>query len=149
VLNAALRQPRKGAQAPLEGGNAMTITHINPDALHKNPAFSQAVLVEGGRTLYIGEQNGVDATGALVAGGARAEAIAALEQIKLILAEVGADQSNVVKMSVYYPKETSFGEIFAAAGEAWGNYPTAITVLQVHAMGREGALVGIEAIASV
>jgi len=47
----------------------MTITHINPDSMHKNPAFSQAVLVEGGRTLYIGEQNGVDDSGAIVAGG--------------------------------------------------------------------------------
>lgn len=127
----------------------MTITHINPEGMHKNSAFSQAVLVDGGRTLYIGEQNGVDATGALVPGGAKAEAIAALEQIKLVLADVGADQSNVVKMTVYYPKQTSLDEIFAASGEAWGDHPTAITVLQVHAMGRPGALVGIEAIASV
>ena len=41
----------------------MTITHINPATLHTNPAFSQGVLVEGGRTLYIGEQNGTDADG--------------------------------------------------------------------------------------
>ena len=127
----------------------MTITHINPESMHRNPAFSQAVLVEGGRTPYVGEQNGVDASGALVPGGAHAEAVAALEQIKLVLASVGADQSNVVKMTVYYPKEASLGEIFAASGEAWGDYPTAITVLQVHAMGRPGALVGIEVIASV
>jgi enamine deaminase RidA (YjgF/YER057c/UK114 family) len=127
----------------------MTITHINPDTMHKNPVFSQAVLVEGGRTLYVGEQNGVDATGAIVPGGAKAQAVAALEQIKLVLAEVGADQSNVVRMTVYYPKDVTLDEIFAASGEAWGDYPTAITVLQVHAMGRPDALVGIEVVASV
>ena len=27
-----------------------TITHINPEALHTNPAFSQATLAETGRT---------------------------------------------------------------------------------------------------
>lgn len=33
----------------------MTLTHINPATLRRNPAFSRAVLAEGGRTLYIGE----------------------------------------------------------------------------------------------
>jgi len=41
----------------------MKITHINPDSMLKNPAFSQAVMVEDAKKiLYIGEQNGVDAS---------------------------------------------------------------------------------------
>src|SRR5690606_33921857 len=69
VLDAALRQPGEGSCTPGQReGEAVTITHINPDSMHKNPAFSQGVLVEGGRTLYVGEQNGVDATGAIVSG---------------------------------------------------------------------------------
>jgi 2-iminobutanoate/2-iminopropanoate deaminase len=48
----------------------MTITHINPVTLHRNPVFSQGTLAGGGRTLYIGEQNGTDAAGAIVEGGA-------------------------------------------------------------------------------
>ena len=127
----------------------MTIAHINPATMHSNPAFSQGVLVEGGKTLYIGEQNGVDASGAIVTGGAAAQMTAALEQVKKILAEVGADQSNVVRLTVYFSRETTFAEIFPASQEAWGQHPTAITVLQVHALGREGALVGIEAVAVV
>lgn len=127
----------------------MTITHINPATMHSNPAFSQGVLVEGGRTLYIGEQNGVDAAGAIVAGGAAAQMTAALEQVKKVLADVGADQSNVVRLTVYFSRETTFEEIFPASQEAWGHHPTAITVLQVYALGRPGALVGIEAVAVV
>jgi enamine deaminase RidA (YjgF/YER057c/UK114 family) len=125
----------------------MTITHVNPDTMHKNPHFSQAVLAEGGRTLYIGEQNGVDAAGAIVPGGAKAQALAALDQLKKILSDVGADQSNVVRMTVYFSKDTPLDPIFEASNEAWGNHPTAITVLQVHALGRVDALVGIEAVA--
>lgn len=125
----------------------MTITHVNPETMHSNPAFSQAVLVEGGRTLYIGEQNGVDDAGAIVPGGAKPQALAALDQVKRILADVGGDQSNVVRLTVYFSKDTELGPIFEASNEAWGNHPTAITVVQVHALGREGALVGIEAIA--
>ena len=127
----------------------MTITHINPDTMHKNPAFSQGVLVEGGRTLWVGEQNGVDETGAIVEGGAYAQTAAALRQVLLVLDEVGADQSNVVRMVVYYSKNTSLDEIFPASQDVWGNHPTTITVQQVHALGRLDALVGIEVVASV
>lgn len=127
----------------------MTITHINPPALHENPEFSQATLVEGGRTLYIGGQNGTDATGAIVPGGTKPQALRALENVKAILADVGGDQSNVVKLTVYYHREASLPELFAASGEAWGDYPTAITVLQVHALARPDALVEIEAIANL
>ena len=35
--------------------------------MHKNPAFSQAVMVaDAKKIVYIGEQNGVDASGAVV-----------------------------------------------------------------------------------
>lgn len=127
----------------------MTITHVNPAGLHRNPVFSQAVLVEGGRTLYIGEQNGVDAVGAIVTGGARAQTAQALRNVLLVLAEAGADQSNVVRMTVYFSRETTLDEIFPASAEVWGAHPTAITVLQVHALGRPDALVGVEAVAAV
>jgi hypothetical protein len=30
----------------------MKITRINPDSLYKSPVFSQAVLAQGGKTLY-------------------------------------------------------------------------------------------------
>ncbi|MGX5682107.1 RidA family protein [Schumannella luteola] len=127
----------------------MTIAHINPGTMHRNPAFSQAVLVESGRTLYIGEQNGVDENGAIVPGGAKAQCVAALEQIKLVLADVGADQSNVVRLTVYYDRNTELQPLFEASEEVWGNHPTAITVLQVYAMGRPDACVGIEAVAVI
>ena len=78
----------------------MTITHINPDALHKNPAFSQGMLAEGGRTLYVGEQNGTDAAGAIT-GDYADQTRQALRNVLAVLAEVGADQSNVVKMTIY------------------------------------------------
>lgn len=127
----------------------MTITHINPDTMHKNPAFSQAVLVEGGKTLYIGEQNGVDVDGAIVTGGAGAQTRAALDQLLKVLADVGADQTNVVRMTIYFANAEELPEMFAASNEVWGNHPTAITVIRVAGLGRPDALVGIEAVAVV
>ena len=34
----------------------MKITLVNPDGLYKSPTYSQAVVVEGGKTIYIGGQ---------------------------------------------------------------------------------------------
>ena len=45
----------------------MSIEHLNPDGMHRNPAFSQAVVVTNpGRTIYIGGQNAVNAQGEIV-----------------------------------------------------------------------------------
>ncbi|MFD1714009.1 RidA family protein [Amnibacterium flavum] len=125
----------------------MPLEHINPDTMHSNPAFSQATLVSGGRTLYIGEQNGVDEHGAIVEGGARAQALQALDQVKRLLAAVGATQADVAVLRVFYGRDVELQDIMSASMEAWGPHPTALTVVQVHALARAGALVGIEAIA--
>jgi enamine deaminase RidA (YjgF/YER057c/UK114 family) len=127
----------------------MIITHVNPDTMHRNPYFSQGVLVDGGRTLYIGEQNGVDETGAIVAGGAVAQALQAIDQVKRVLAEVGADETNVVRLTAYFTKDASADDVIAASAQAWGAKPTALTVLQVYGLGRPDALVGIEAVAVI
>ena len=126
----------------------MTVTHINPATLHRNPAFSQATLVEGGRTLYIGEQNGTDDTGA-ISGDFAAQTRQAFTNVLAILAEVGADQTSVAKLTIYVKLGESVQEGFAASGDVWGRHATAITVIPVPALGRPEALVGIEAIASV
>ena len=37
------------------------VQHLSPDGLHKNPAYSQAVVVTGNaKTIYVGGQNAVD-----------------------------------------------------------------------------------------
>ncbi|WP_132387185.1 RidA family protein [Micromonospora sp. KC723] len=45
----------------------MGVRHINPEGLHRNATFSQAVVVEKPtKTIYIGGQDGVDANGKVV-----------------------------------------------------------------------------------
>ena len=119
----------------------MALTHINPESMHHNPYFSQATLVDGGRILFIGEQNGVDTDGAIVPGGAAAQAVQAVEQVKAILADVGVDTSAVAKLTVYFSKDVELNDILGPAMQSWGAHPTAITVLQVYALGRADALV--------
>jgi enamine deaminase RidA (YjgF/YER057c/UK114 family) len=48
-----------------------SVKQLNPEGLHKNPAYySQAVVTTGsGRTVYVGGQNAVDASGKVVGRG--------------------------------------------------------------------------------
>jgi 2-iminobutanoate/2-iminopropanoate deaminase len=128
----------------------MKITHINPDGLHKNPAFSQAVLVDGGgKTLYIGGQNGVLPDGKMAGTALGSQTEQALKNMITILKAVGGSQQNVVKQTIYVAKGQDIKEGFAATQKIWGSFPTAITFVFVDSLGVPGALVEIDAIAVV
>jgi 2-iminobutanoate/2-iminopropanoate deaminase len=129
----------------------MNIKHINPDTLHKNPAFSQGVLVEGGKTLYIGGQNGFLADGSLAGKDLASQTEQVYRNILEVLKAVGGSQENVVKMTIYVAKGQSIQEGFAAAQKVWGNFPTAISVVTVESLGAAGAgvLLEVDAVAVV
>jgi 2-iminobutanoate/2-iminopropanoate deaminase len=125
------------------------ITHINPETLHSNPVFSQGTLTETGRTLYIGGQNGTDASGAIVAGGIAEQTTQAMRNVLSVLEAANAGPEDVAKLNVYLAADADLNAGFAASAAVWGNHPTAITVLRVAGIGRPGALVEIDAIAVI
>ena len=127
----------------------MKITHINPDGLHKNPAFSQAVVAEGGKTIYIGGQNGVLPDGTMAGDTLASQTEQALKNMIEILRTVGGSQENVVKETIYVVKGQDIREGYGATQKVWGNFPTAISFIFVEGLGVPGALVEIEAIAVV
>lgn len=125
----------------------MKITHINPDALYKSPVFSQAVVAEGGKTIYIGGQNGILPDGKMAGDNLASQTEQAYKNILHILTTVGASQKNVVKITIYAAKGQDIREGYAAAQKVWGNFPTAMSFVFVESLGVPGALVEIEAIA--
>jgi 2-iminobutanoate/2-iminopropanoate deaminase len=127
----------------------MKITHVNPEGLHKNPAFSQAVVVEGGKTIYIGGQNGVLPDGTMAGDNLASQTEQAYLNMIEILKNVGASQKNVVRQTIYVAKGQNIQEGFAATQKTWGNFPTAISFIFVDSLGVPGALVEIDAIAVV
>ncbi len=126
----------------------MTVTHLNPATLHQNPAFSQGTIASAGRTLYVGEQNGTDAEGR-ISGGLAEQTAQALRNVLAVLEEAGASPDDVAKLTIYLDASVDPNEAYRASAEVWGMRPTAVTVLKVAALGRPGALVGIEAIAAL
>jgi enamine deaminase RidA (YjgF/YER057c/UK114 family) len=130
----------------------MTISWINPPSLPTNPAFSQAVRIPANADLvFVGGQNGFDATGALAGPGLAEQTAAALDNLTACLEAAGAGLDNVVAWTVLLAEGSDPREGFAAFGKAWPatTPPPAITVALVSALAVPGALVEIAAVAAV
>ena len=129
----------------------MSTRHINPDGVHRSPAFSQAVVVEQpAKTIYVGGQNGVDAEGRVVGSTLGEQASQALRNLATVLESEGASLANIVHWSIAAVDGHALDEGFAAFQEAWNpaDPPPAITVHVVAGLG-PGFLVEIDAIAVV
>ena len=79
------------------------LQYLNPAGLHKNPAYTQAIVVSGNvTTIYVGGQNAVDASGNIVGkGDIGVQTEKALQNLETALAAGGAGLQHVVKWNVY------------------------------------------------
>ena len=127
----------------------MTIERINPEGLRQSPAFSHATIAPAGRTLYIGGQNGVDASGNL-AEGIAAQTRQVFENLDTILAAAGATPGDVAKLMIALVDTVDPTEGFQSVPAEWAGVRTAITVLQVSRLGAgPGTLVEVDAVVAL
>jgi 2-iminobutanoate/2-iminopropanoate deaminase len=124
----------------------MTLTHLNPDQLFTTPIFSQGIVADGGRTLYVGGQNGTDSDGA-IEGDTAEQTRQAFRNVLAVLEAAGAGPEHVAKLTIYLHADADLEAGFAASRDSWGEQPTTITVLRVAGLARPEALVEIDAIA--
>jgi len=129
------------------------VNFINPDGLPRNPAFTNVVTVTGPvKTVYIGGQDAVDASGAIVGkGDLKTQTEQILKNIQAALAAAGAQPEHVVKWNIYVLQGQSVQDGFAAFQSVWGNpsNPPVITVVFVAGLGHPDFLAEIDAIAVV
>lgn len=127
------------------------IAHLNPPEMHSNPAFSQAICVEGPhRTLYIGGQNAVDASGQIIGSGdIAAQAAQVARNVRTILDSVDVGPEAVVKWTVHVvageqlmPAMQAFQRELSHSAE-----PATVTVLYVSGLAHPDFLIEIDAIA--
>jgi enamine deaminase RidA (YjgF/YER057c/UK114 family) len=129
----------------------MSTRHINPDGLHRSPAFSQAVVVEQpAKTIYIGGQNGVDADGKIVGPTLVEQATQAFRNLATILESEGASLANIVHWTIAVVDGQTVDDGVAAFQQVWNpaDPPPAITVHFVAGLA-PGFLVEIDAVAVV
>lgn len=127
----------------------MTVRYLNPPELLQSPAFSQAVVVEQpARTLYVGGQNGVDASGSVV-GDLAEQTARAVDNARVALAAAGGQLSDVISWTVAIVHGQDLRAGFGAMQPALAGreHPPIVTVLQVAGLAVPGALIEISAIA--
>jgi enamine deaminase RidA (YjgF/YER057c/UK114 family) len=129
---------------------AQEVTHLNPAGMHSNPAFSQAVVVEGNaRTIYVGGQNGVDADGHVVGvGDLAAQTERTMENLTTVLAAGGARFQDIVKWTIFVVQGHDFLPAAGIVMRMWGTAPPpAISVVVVAGLAHPDFLVEVEAVA--
>jgi 2-iminobutanoate/2-iminopropanoate deaminase len=110
--------------------------------------YSQGVLVEGGRTLFIAGQLPVDPqTGSLVGDGdIRIQTERVLNNIGAILKEAGMGFNDVVKVGIFLANFDDFGDVNEIYESRFSDSPPSRTTVQI-ARFPMGFLIEIDAIA--
>lgn len=130
----------------------MTITRLNPDTLHKNPAFTQVAVIDPGATLiYVGGQNAVNADGEIVGQDLATQTVQAMNNVVAALEAAGATLEDVFRMTIYIVQGQPLQEGFAASQQftALSTHPPTISGIFVAALAHPDFLVEIEAVAAI
>jgi enamine deaminase RidA (YjgF/YER057c/UK114 family) len=130
-----------------------SVRYVDPEGLHKNPAFTNVEIVEGPtRTVHVGGQNAVDASGNIVGkGDVAAQTEQVLANLRAALAAGGAGPEHVVRWNLLVVEGESLDAGFAAFRRAWGDPPSppAITMAFVAGLANPDYLVEMDAVAVV
>src|SRR3954454_19538519 len=130
-----------------------TNEHLRPKGIFHNPAFSQAVIASGTRTIYVSGQVSIDERGAVVgAGDLAAQTTQAMRNVGLALAAAGSSYADIVKITTYVvdykPEHRAIIGNVRAPSFASGS-PPASALVAVAALALPEWLVEIEAVAVV
>src|SRR5258708_31396634 len=111
-----------------EGGNGSgkgTVQYLNPDSLPKPRGYTQVVVASGPvKTLYIGMQNAVTATGQIVGkGDIGAQTEQTLKSVQACLEAGGAGLEHLVLLTIYVVHGQPIQPGFEAFQRWWGERP--------------------------
>ncbi len=133
----------------------MKVTRINPADMYNSVqyGFSHATLQEGGRTLHMAGQVAWDRSGGLVgANDLRAQTRQALANLRAVLASVGAQPSDIVRLRTYVVNHTpdKIGIVMPEIAAFFdGGIPAPNTFIGVAALALPDFLIEIEATAAI
>ena len=123
------------------------LQRINPTSLAKPSGFSHAVIARG-TTIHLAGQTGVDASGAIVAGGVVAQFEQALANLLTVLQECGGYADGIASLTIYIVDMDDYRAHTRELGEVWkrlagSDYP-AIAGIGVARLWDEDALVELQ-----
>lgn len=129
------------------------VEHLNPASLPRHPAYTNVVTVRGPvRTVYVGGQNGVDASGEIVGQGDIARQTEQIfRNLEAALGAAGARLEHVIKWTIYVVDGQPLQPAFEVFQRVWGRRPNPplITLARVSGLAQPDFLVELDAVAVV
>ncbi len=130
-----------------------TVQYINPNGLPKSDAFTNVIVVTGSvRTVYVGGQDAVDESGAIVGkGDIKTQAQQVLDNLQTALVAGGATLEHVIKWNVYVVEGQPPQPAFEVFQRVWGERPNppAITLVFVSGLAHPDFLLEMDAVAAL
>lgn len=124
----------------------MAIERIQPEGLSRATAYTH--VVRAGNTVYIAGQTATDASGNLVGlGDIEAQGAQVYGNIRKALASVGADFSNLVKVTTYLTREEDIEGYRRARAAHLNRDLPASTLVLISRLANPDFLIEIEAVA--
>ncbi len=130
----------------------MSIKRLNPDNMHKNPAFTQVAIVDtASKLIYVGGQNGVNAKGEVVGDDLASQSVQAYKNVIAALEAAGATMADVFKMTIDMVQGQSFTEGYAAIMPLIDRKlpPPTVSGFMVAGLANPKYLIEIEAVAAI
>lgn len=124
---------------------------LRPEGLVRSPAFSHvAVVPPGATTIYIGGQDAVDSTGALIGGDdPAAQTQQVMDNLHTALAAVGASVHDLVMMTVLLVDGVDLNVAYPVAAAALAGAAPPVVAARVAGLGVPGALIEVSAVAAL
>ena len=131
----------------------MSLERINPPELAKPSGFAHAVRAEGRTTVHLAGQTGMDASGAIVAGGVVAQFEQALGNLLTALRAAGGEPADLVSLTIYIVDMDDYRAHARDIGAVWRrlvgvDYP-AMAGIGVSRLWDRDALVEVQGVAAI
>jgi enamine deaminase RidA (YjgF/YER057c/UK114 family) len=97
----------------------MMVSRVNPPGLAAPSGFSHAVVAEGSKVVVLAGQTGMDASGAIVAGGLVAQFEQALANLLTALAAAGGRADQLAGLTVYIVDMDDYKARARDVGAVW------------------------------
>lgn len=127
----------------------MQIEYLNPEGMHRNAAFSQAIIIPAGaRMLMVGGQNAVNTEGEIVGrGDIGRQTEQALANMLTVIDAAGGRLDDLVKVTLIIQHGVDLQAGFGAWMKLWGQRPNppTVTALFVAGLAHPDYLIEIEA----
>ena len=131
----------------------MNITIINPESLGSPRGYSNGVLAEGGKLLFVAGQIGWNHEQVLVSDGFAEQFAQALENVLAIVKATGGEATNVARLLIFVTDKQDYLSELQSVGVAYrqlmGKHYPAMSLVEVSSLLEDRAKVEIEAIAVI